>query len=110
MTGQPKARVFYRLIAGRTAILRDFESNAARKGPHPDPGATPEELELWEGVSVTDAIAGSRARAMYGTHVAVLAVLADGPIRFRQTLWPGHYTLWGTPATLLACVSECVKM
>jgi hypothetical protein len=67
MAGHLKARIFYRLIAGTTETLRDFESD-----------------------SVQDTIVGAKRVALYATHVAVMSVPIPGPIRFEQTLYPGH--------------------
>jgi len=38
--------------------------------------------------------------------VAAVDLPDDGRFRIRKTLGPGHYTVWGDAADLLACVIE----
>lgn len=86
----------------------DFLSHRARGLPRR--GAT---IERWEGVSTFDdpAIAASMARRYgHGAYLARLTLSPDGPVRWEQTGGPGHYTLWGLPSEILACVVEVVPL
>lgn len=70
-------------------------------------------IEQWEGVSTFDnpAIAADMARRYeQGDFLARLDLDPTGPIRWARTRGEGHYTLWGTPAELLARVAEIVTL
>jgi hypothetical protein len=46
-----------------------------------------------------------------GRFIAVVQVEEGGPVTFeRTTRTPGHFTLWGDPATLLARVRAVVPV
>jgi len=104
-------RSFYRLVQTNPPTLLDFTSNQAlgRTPRRPDP----EVLRLWSGISAYETMEQARAKAerspWLGAHIAELRVPADGPIRYeRTTRSAGHYTLWGEPGDLLACVVSVV--
>lgn len=70
-------------------------------------------IEQWEGVSTFDnpAIAADMARRHHqGDYLARLDLDPAGPIRWEKTRGAGHYTIWGTPAELLARVVEIVPL
>ena len=70
-------------------------------------------IEQWEGVSTFDNpdLATDMARQFkQGEYLARLELDPSGPIRWAKTRGPGHYTIWGTPAELLACVAEVVPL
>ncbi len=106
-------RVGYTVTGGQPPVVwhtartdppteEDFLSHRARGLPRR--GAT---IERWEGVSSFDnpAIAADMARRYgHGSYLARLALDPGGPIRWAKTGGEAHYTLWGTPAELLACV------
>lgn len=102
------AQVFYRVVATDPPTRRDFQS-------HRDLGIplrNPDDQELWRGVSVqaTEQQARKRARLpSFGRYVAELLILDDRAIASRRTgRQPGHYTLWGDPNDLLACVVRTI--
>lgn len=86
----------------------DFLSHKARGLPRR--GATEDQ---WDGVSTFDtrAVAADLARKFgHGEYLARLELDPAGPIRWARTRGEGHYTLWGTPAELLARVAEVVPL
>ena len=105
------SRVVFRLVLTNPASRDDFTSNAARgKAPaRPDP----EVLRLWDGLSVwaTEAQARRQARGLpfLGSYIAEMDIPTNVRCeRTRRT--PGHYTIWGNPAVLLACVVRVVPV
>lgn len=109
----PPTRTFYRLIASDRPTAIDFTSNAAlgRSLRRPDPAVQ----RLWDGLSVFDSEMGARAHAarhpQLGRFIVELVVPLAGTFRVeRTTRTPGHYTLWGAPETLLACVRSVVPV
>ena len=105
MAAEPP-RVFYRVVKTDPPTLADFTSPAAQGKPftHQDPARRP----LWDGLSchATEAQARRNARRFrtHGGYVAGVRIEAGAPVRVERTLGPGHYTLWGDPAELLARV------
>ena len=107
---EPPGRIFYRIVRSDPPTLDDFRSYeelGIRTGSD-DP-----ETRLRRGISVnaTEAQARRRARGLpvLGSYIAALAIAEDGPVRYeRTTRSPGHYTLWGPPAALLASVVRVV--
>jgi hypothetical protein len=69
---------------------------------------------LWDGISVQNTLAQARRKVRVsprlGSYVAILRVSTDGPVRFRRSLGPGHFTLWGEPEVLLALVVDFVAL
>ena len=107
MTDVP-ARRFYRNVRSDPPTVADFTSNEALGIPprHPDP----ETLRLWDGLSAwaTEAQARRNARRFpaIGRYIAAVRVEDHAPIRVERTRGPGHHTLWGEPAELLARVAS----
>jgi hypothetical protein len=98
----------YRTVRANPPTEADFLSHKARGLPRRG-GA----VEQWEGVSTFDnpTIAADMARRFNrGMYLARLNLDSSGPIRWAKTRGEGHYTIWGTPAELLACVSEVVPL
>jgi hypothetical protein len=113
----------FRIVKGPTPTHDDFASQAAQfiddlsasRRPMrgmPDDGET---LHMWAGASVFGS--AERAQAIMrrfpriGTSIARLRVipeaLMDGTLRLEKTgADPEHYTLWGSPEDLLACVQS----
>lgn len=103
-----------RIVRSNPPTRRDFTSNAARGRPLP-PGAPPEVVRLWDGLSVYETAGQARRHAkaspMLGGYVAALDLPATAAIRCeRTTRSRGHYTLWGEPDALLGCVSEVIPV
>jgi len=77
---------------------------------------TPELLDRWAGISAYDMEGQARRRARWamrrgrplGEFIAVLELRPSW--RIEQTFNPGHYTLWGEPTALLACVVKVVPV
>jgi len=106
-----EARVCYRIVTADPPTLADFTSNEARGVP--PRRRDPETLRLWGGISVFETEQQARLQATLfprlGQHIAALRVPEGGAIRVeRTTRTEGHYTLWGEPADLLACVLSVV--
>jgi hypothetical protein len=112
----------YRLIKGAARVASDFLSNALRhvqdirdgRAPRSIPRAG-ELLHMWRGVSVflTEPRARVIARAYpnVGAFIARLQIapgaVENGRIFIEKTAAdPEHYTLWGDPADLRACVQS----
>lgn len=98
------ARTFFRVVKTNPPTERDFWSHQALGIPL----QREEDREIWTGVSVqaTEQQARRTARIpRLGSYIAKLEVMQEGAITFRRTTRrPGHYTLWGNPNELLACV------
>jgi hypothetical protein len=98
--------VFYRVVRTAPPTLRDFTSNAALGRPLLDP--TPENRRLWAGLSFWATMAQARRNARryrnQGAFIATVVIEDGAAVRVEKTRGPGHYTLWGLPHTLLACV------
>lgn len=106
-------RVFHRTVKADPPTVDDFMSNQA-KG-RPPRGAEVGNPELWGGISVMDTLDRARKRAQqfpqHGVFIAVLHIPPAGPVTAARTLTtPGHYTLHGAPADLLACVAEVIPV
>ncbi len=94
--------------------LLDFTSNAALGRVLRNP--TPELLDRWAGLSAYDTQESARRQAHWaagrgrslGGFIAVLEVGSE--IRTEQTFEAVHYTIWGEPAALLACVVHIVAV
>lgn len=90
-------------------MLVDFTSNQALGRPLRRD--TAESRRLWSGLSVFDTEVGARAMATrfpsLGSFIAVLRIRPGATLRLeRTTATQGHYTLWGDPADLLACIID----
>lgn len=84
----------------------DFLSHMARGRREP---RDPEDLYLWDGVSVYDTENEARAVARQypriGAYIAPLDVLEGGTISYAKTGRSArHYTLWGAAGDMLRCV------
>ena len=103
-------RVFYRVVATDPPTQRDFLSHKALGIPL----RSPNDQDLWEGISVqaTEQQARKRARLPgFGRYIAGLVVREGGSISWRRTgRQPGHHTLWGDPEELLACVVRTIPV
>src|SRR5262249_20241144 len=105
-------RALYRVIPGQSATLADVTSPAASGEPftHPDPSRR----RLWDGVSfyATEAQARRNARRYrsHGNFIAVVQIEEGSPIRIERTLGPGHFTVWGDPAEILARVIAVIPV
>jgi hypothetical protein len=108
------ARVVYRIVRSDPPALDDFLSDEARgRVSSHDP---PEIQRLRSGRSVylTEAQARRRAKRMpvLGHYIAAIRLPRDAAVRLERTLpgSPGHYTLWGDAALLLAPVVTVVPV
>jgi hypothetical protein len=105
----------YRIAHNNPARPEDFISQ--RGGGEPWPGDDAEDLmvALWVGVSVnaTEVQARNKATDMpfLGRYIAHL-IVPEGPTipHAKTTNSRGHYTLWGTPVALHACVQSTVNV
>ena len=108
MTLPPDApRTFYRIVRRNPPDESDFFSLAERGRPLP-PDVNPP--ELWKGVSAYASVERARVVAQRRPHLGrFLARVETEPgalIRIERTgNAPEHYTLWASPALLLARVS-----
>lgn len=105
--------VLYRVVHSDPATLRDFTSNLALGFPLRTD--TVEARRLWSGISVFDSETRARRVALryptLGSFIAVLHVPETAAMQIeRTTTTRGHYTLWGEPADLLACVIQIVSV
>jgi|SRR5580700_7968747 hypothetical protein len=106
MAGEPQAQTLYRIVSRDPPLEEDFWSQAEAR--RPAPSADPLLVERWQGVSMFDSLRVARLMARrhprLGSFIAELRT-PDGPgIRCQRTGRPGHYTVWGRPAAMLACV------
>jgi hypothetical protein len=104
---------FYRIVRTDPPTEADFLSFHALGRPLRNP--TPETRRMWEGVSVQSTQESARSLTALsprlGQFIAVMDVAPGGPIRFEQTTRVvTHYTLWGTPAAMLATVRSVVAV
>lgn len=99
--------ILYRVVRSIPPLAADFRSNQAR-GRLVPPRADSETRRLWDGVSAWDSEALARWTAQAypatGAFIAALDIPEGSLIRFEPTRGRGHYTLWGEPTALLACV------
>lgn len=112
----------YRIIAGTEPVGDDFLSNAEKHIRDIRGGRTPRSiprtgdlLHMWSGVSVYRSEERARAIAQgypnLGRLIAQLQIpigaVEDGGMRIEKTAAdPEHYTLWGAPNSLRACVQS----
>ena len=99
--------VFYRVIVGEVPTVADFLSHLAKGRTLRNP--TPENRRMWAGVSVYDSTEAARTAAhefpRLGRFIAAVLIEDDSAIRWERTgATPGHHTLWGDPAMMLATV------
>lgn len=106
-------RVLYRIALTNPPTLADFTSFAAlgRRLRRADPNVD----RLWDGVSMYDTEERARQKAKQlpylGNHLARVVISAGTAFRVQRTLAsPGHYTVWGDPASLLGCVTGVVPV
>jgi hypothetical protein len=105
--GNAPARVFYRIVRTDPPTLRDFRSNEAL-GRKPKRPLSRFDRRCWRGVSHHETrelaeFAGGESPWL-GAFIATVVIASDAPIEYEQTYRPGHWTLWGDPADLLAAV------
>jgi hypothetical protein len=97
-------RTLYRIVKTDPPTLEDFRSDEARGKPfvHADPARR----RLWSGLSFHGTAAQARRTGRryrtHGAYIAAVAIEEGAPVRIERTLGPGHYTVWGEPAALLA--------
>src|SRR5438105_1823790 len=116
MTTPPWPERLYRVVRTNPPAEEDFLSNwelreraiAAERAPRPIPN-TSEELHMWSGISTYTNAARARKQAQryswLGGFITPLRIRPGQDIRVEQTTHRrDHYTLWGTPAVLLATV------
>jgi hypothetical protein len=100
------AETFFRIARTDPATELDFLSDKARGLPPRN--NEPLTLYVWDGISVyrTFAQASRKARdyPFLGSYIAELHISSDIDIRVEKTFGRGHYTLWGAPDLVLACV------
>lgn len=97
--------VLYRIVRVGSPAADDFLSRMMLGFP---PRRTErEQPEIWAGLSMFDSADRARARARefpaLGAFIATISVDARRVVT-RQTLGPGHYTVWGAPVVLLTAV------
>jgi hypothetical protein len=106
-------RTFWRIVRTNPPAERDFLSHAAlgRQLTRHDPDS----VRLSQGISVfaTDAQARRNARRypVFGRWLVEVRIPGDAHIHIERTRGgPGHHTLWGEAATLLAYVVRVVPV
>ena len=88
-------------------------SDGAKGRPAP---ADPTRAALHDGISVFSTERQARHKALdypfLGAYIALLEIEEGAPIRVERTLRgsPGHHTLWGDPAELVARVVSVVPV
>jgi hypothetical protein len=100
------AWTLHRIIRQGQPTLLDMTSNAAQGlGVR---STDPAVLRLWDGIScwATEAQARRALRSFpsLGTHIAVLHIPDEAPVRVERTRGPGHFTVWAALADLLSYV------
>lgn len=111
---QPTIREFYRILDFDEPTPGDFTSNAAKGKALRN--RTEARQRLSEGISLHSTVERARWRARQFndppvTRIALLRIAVLGPIVIQKTLNdPGHYTAWGTPEELLACVESVLQV
>ncbi len=103
-----EGRSLYRIVLADPPTLADFTSKAEAGVPLPR-ALGPEAIRLWDGISVfateSQARRAARRYPLLGSFITRLSVPTIPGVRYERTLGtPGHYTLWGDSALLLACV------
>jgi hypothetical protein len=106
--------VFFHMVATSPPTINDFRSNQER-GRTPRKPLTSEQQELWSGISAYESWAQARRKAgaspWLGEYIAELHIPPGSEIRMRRTTSSrGHWTVWGEPALLLACVVSVTPM
>jgi len=102
---------FFRVVQSNPPSVADVTSPEASGEPfvHPDPSRR----RLWDGLScyATEAQARRNARRFrsHGAFIAIIRIEEGAPIRVERTLGPGHYTMWGNPAEILARVIAVIR-
>jgi hypothetical protein len=91
----------YRLLSGEKARRRDFTSSHERGKPVV---RWCRNWSLHVGLSMADTIDGAKARASRSGFIAILAPRTGLGTSVAKTLGPGHFTVWGDPDELVACV------
>jgi hypothetical protein len=79
-------------------------------GRTPRADASPQELEIFDGCSVWDALASVRAVATRPGGIALIEVRESESLRYRKTFGKHHYTVWGDPDDLLAAVIDVLPL
>lgn len=110
MNNDPERRTvaLYRIVRSNPPTLQDVMSNRTlgREPLRPDP----EVLRLWDGISVFDSARGARRQARQapwrGNGFIATLVLQPEIFRLEKTRGVGHFTLWGEPHDILACVRK----
>ena len=108
----PFDRLYYRVVHENPPSVEDVMSPEAIGEPfvHADPSRR----RLWDGLScyATEAQARRNARRFrsHGAYIAVIRIEDGARIRVERTLGPGHYTLWGDPAEILARVIAVIPV
>ncbi len=104
---------FYRILVGERPRIDDFRSNAAL-GMEPKRPLTPEQVPLWEGLSVFDDRMATRDHAsrspwlgQFAAELYLPGLAADEARRTTRT--PGHWTLWVPAERLLASVVAIIR-
>lgn len=104
------AWTLYRIIQNAELSLLDLTSSGAQGIP--PRSNDPEILRLWDGIScwATEAQARRTIRSFphLGTHIAILQIPDDAPVRVERTRGPGHHTVWGDPAVLMTYVTSVI--
>lgn len=99
-------KTFYRVTKTNPPTERDYVTLAERKGDPPET-LTEEARASWYAFSAYDTIDGARNQALQvrgiGRFIWRYDIPEDAGIRWAQTLFPGHYDLWGDKDVLRAC-------
>jgi hypothetical protein len=99
-------RLLYRLVDASTTTEDDWRS-------HYEEGQPPRKAQIASAVihmSIScadnpDVLRGLAHRwPQLGSFIASFDVMGDLGIWYAETLWPGHYSIWGRPADLQRCV------
>ncbi len=99
------AEVLYRVVSVAGATIDDFRGRRDLPRNRPLPPDTP--WLLLAGVSMFDTpVAALRIAQRRPAGLAHVRLKVDVGIHFARTGRPGHYTVWGAPSMLVACVQQ----
>lgn len=103
--------VFYRVTKDNPPTDRDYVTRFERLGE--PPADLPREVrESWSAHSAYDTIAGAREQALQVRGIGKYIFRYDIPVgtglRWKQTLGPGHFDIWGDKEELKRCLTGYV--
>ena len=110
MEGRPE-QTFYRVTKENPPGDRDYRTRFEFKGEPPDD--LPQEVrESWYAFTAYDTVEGARNQALQvrglGKYIFRYDIPEGSNLRWKQTLGPGHYDIWGDKEELKRCLTGYV--